>query len=124
MADSIVFMKSEDFALRIIKLYIYLTKKKNETTLSKQILRSGTSIGANLAESIHGASDCDFINKHVISKKECSERLYWLRLLKRSGFITENEFDSIYKDGIEIEKLLTSIIKSMKSKRKQEKKDL
>jgi four helix bundle protein len=118
MSDNIVFNKSEDFALRIIKLYIYLTKNKNEYVLSKQILRSGTSIGANLAESIHGVSDNDFINKYSISQKECSETLYWLRLLKRSGFITERQFNNIYEDGVEIAKLLTSTIKTMKSRKK------
>ncbi|MDR1071881.1 MAG: four helix bundle protein [Rickettsiales bacterium] len=116
MADSIVFVKSEDFALRIIKLCRFLSEKKKENIISKQIFRSGTSIGANLAESIHGVSDGDFINKHAISQKECEETLYWLRLLKRSDFITEQQFDDIYKDGTEIKKLLASIIKTMKEK--------
>jgi four helix bundle protein len=116
LADSIVFLKSEDFALRIIKLYAYLTKKKGENIISKQILRSGTSVGANLAESLHGVSTGDFINKHAISHKECEETLYWLRLLKRAGFITERQFDDIYKDGTEINKMLASIIKTMKTK--------
>ena len=117
--DSIVFNKSEDFALRIIKLREYLVKKKKEDVISKQIIRSGTGIGANLAESVHGASDSDFIHKLSISQKECAETLYWLRLLKRAGFITEKQFGSIYDDCVEIAKLLTSIIKTMKTKQKR-----
>ena len=117
-SKSIVFAKSEDFAMRIIKLYKYLTEKKKEFIISKQIFRSGTSIGANLAESVYSVSDSDFINKHSISQKECSETLYWLRLLKKSDFITEKQFNDIYKDANEIGKMLASVIKTMKTKRK------
>jgi len=119
MSGSIVFLKSEDFALRIIKLYEYLTEKKKEYIISKQILRSGTSIGANLSEAVYGASDNDFIHKCTIARKECSETLYWLRLLEKSGFITKKQFDSICTSADEIMKLLTSIIKTMKAKVKK-----
>jgi len=119
MAESIVFNKSEDFAVRIVNLCKYLTEKKSERLISNQMFRSGTSIGANLAEAVHGASDKDFINKLAISLKECSETLYWLRLLKRTDFLTEKQFDAIYSDGEEIIKLLISIINTMKIKLKK-----
>ena len=117
MANSIVFGKSENFALRIIKLYEYLTAKKKEFIISKQLPRSGTSIGANLAEAVHGSSNKDFINKLSISQKECSETLFWLRLLKKSDILTEKQFDDIYEDGDEIGKMLASIIKTIKKKK-------
>ena len=116
-SKSIAFAKSEDFALRTIKLYKHLTEKKKEFIISKQILRSGTSIGANLAESVYSVSNPDFLNKHCIAQKECAETLYWLRLLRKSDFITEKQFGDIYKDGDEIGRLLASIIKTMKAKK-------
>ena len=115
MADSLILQKSEDFALRIIKLFRYLESKK-EFIMSKQIFRSGTSIGANSAEAVHASSDKDFIAKLEIAQKECSETLFWLRLLFKSGLITKKQFDDIYKDCIEIEKILTTIIKKIKKK--------
>ena len=104
--------KSFDFAVRIVKLCTYLQKDKNEYTLSKQLLRSGTSIGANIAESQEAQSRPDFISKLSISLKEAAETNYWLRLLKATGFLAEQEFTSVYSDCREIEKMLTSIIKS------------
>lgn len=88
--------------MRIVKLSRYLTKNKKEFILSKQILRSGTSIGANIEESIGVQSDKDFLNKVSIAYKEIRETMYWLRILKDSDFITENNFISIYKDTEEI----------------------
>lgn len=117
MAESIILQKSEDFALRIIKLGRYL-ESKQEFVLSRQILRSGTSIGANVAEGVHASTDKDFIYKHEIAQRESSETLYWLRLLFRGKYITKYQFDSLYNDVIEIEKILTAIIKKTKKKLK------
>ena len=108
--------KSFDFALRIVKLYQHLSGKKKEFVLSKQILRSGTSIGANFEEA-HGAqSDLDFQAKISIAYKEARETSYWLRLLKASNYLTEKQFNSIYPDCEELIKITTSIQLSMRNK--------
>jgi len=112
VADNVVFEKSKRFALRIIKLYKYLCSDKKEFVLSKQILRSGTSIGANISEAIHAMSKKEFIAKMNISLKESAETEYWLELLKESEYITEDEFKSINKDCIELKSLLITIIKT------------
>ena len=111
--------KSKQFALRIIKLYSYLKEDKGEYVMSKQMLRSGTSIGANIAEAECGISKDDFLAKYYISFKECSETKYWLELLHESGFISDREFESIYADCIELLKLLTSITKTTRESLKQ-----
>lgn len=108
--------KSYQFALRIIKLYKHLVEKKKETVLSKQLLRCGTSIGANVEEALGGQSDKDFIAKISIAYKESRETSYWLRLLKDSDVLTEKEFESIIKDCEELQKLLASILITMKKK--------
>ena len=105
--------KTYSFALRIIKAYNYLTEK-NEYVLSKQLLRSGTSIGANCREATYAQSKQDFISKLSIALKESNETIYWLELLHDSKLITDNSFNSIYSDGVEILKLLISIIKTSK----------
>ena len=110
---NIIEIKSFNFAVRIVKLNQYLTKKK-EFVLSNQILRSGTSIGANIAEAEQAQSTADFISKMSISLKEVAETKYWLRLLKETKFISQKEFYSIFNDCVEIEKILVSIIKSSK----------
>jgi four helix bundle protein len=110
------FSKSKKFASRIIKLYKYLCGEKKEYVLSKQILRSGTSIGANLAEAEYGCSPKDFMNKKSIALKECAETLYWLDLLKDNDFITKEWFDNIHRDCEEIVKMLTSAVKTMSKK--------
>ena len=108
--------KSFDFALRIVKLYQHLSDKKKEFVLSKQILRSGTSIGANFEEA-HGAqSDLDFQAKISLAYKEARETSYWLRLLKASNYLTEKQFNSIYPDCEELIKITTSIQLSMRNK--------
>lgn len=107
--------KSFNFALRIVKLYKHLYKEEKEFILSKQILRSGTAIGAMQRESEHAESKADFIHKLSIAQKECNETLYWLELLYRSAYITDIAYQSIYNDAEELIKLLTSIIKSTKS---------
>jgi four helix bundle protein len=107
--------KTFDFALRIVKLYKYLCSEHNEYIISKQLLRSGTSIGAMQRESEHAESKPDFIHKLSIAQKECNESLYWIELLYRSEYMTEEAFVSINADAEEIMKLITSIIKKMKS---------
>ena len=107
--------KSMDFAVRIVKFYKYLCDEKKEFVMSKQILRSGTSIGANVCEALQGFSTADFIAKLNISLKEAFETDYWLRLLHRTGYIEDNQFDSIVVDCQELIKILTSIIKSTKN---------
>lgn len=107
--------KSFDFALRIVKLYQYLAAEKKEYVLSKQLLRSGTSIGAMIRESEHAESKSDFIHKLLIGLKEANEADYWIELLYKSNFIDEKSFQSIQKDIKEILKLLTAIIKASKT---------
>ena len=114
--NNISLEKSESFAVRIVNLYKYLTSKKSEYVMSKQILKSGTSIGANLAEAQYAISSDDFTAKLYISLKETSETLYWLKLLYRTEYITENEYDSLYGDCEEIRKILSSSTKTMRSK--------
>ena len=112
MKESIVEEKSKTFALRIIKLYKYLSFNKNETVMSHQVLRSGTSIGANIAEASGATSKKDFLAKVHISFRECSETKYWLEILHESEYLTDAEFQSIYDDCIELRKLLSSITKT------------
>ena len=108
--------KSFLFAIRIVKLYKYLTDTKREYHLSKQLLRSGTSIGANIAEAQQAQSQADFISKLSFSLKEASETDYWLRLLNATVFLSDAEFLSIHGDCTELEKLLTAIIKTAKQR--------
>lgn len=115
MYENTVVEKSKAFAVRIIKLYKHLTESKKEFVLSKQLLRSGTSIGANIAEAVCAMSKKDFLSKMYIAYKECSETKYWLDLLQLTDYITETEYNSIIKDCIELFKLLTAITKSTKN---------
>jgi four helix bundle protein len=112
--NNIIVDKSKKFALRIIKLYKFLTEEKKEFILSKQIIRSGTSIGANVKEAIRGQSKPDFYAKLNIALKEASETEYWIELLYESGYIEKTVFDSIYYDCQEILKILVSITKTQK----------
>lgn len=102
MRDNILLDKSLLFAVRIVKLHKYLTKEKKESVISKQILRSGTSIGANANEAVYGVSKAEFIAKLQISLKETAETEYWLRLLILSEYITEQEASSLLDDCLEI----------------------
>ncbi len=106
--------KSFAFALRIVKLSQFLCKTKNEYVLSKQILRSGTSIGANVRESEHGQSKADFIHKISIALKEANETDYWLDLLFQAGYLEEKMYLSLKQDGEAILKILTAIVKTSK----------
>lgn len=112
--ENIIEIKSDLYSDRIVKMYQVLTSQRNEHILSKQILRSGTSIGANVAESQSAQSDADFVSKMSIALKEVNESLYWLKKLHKGNIITENEFFSMQADNTELIKLLTSIIKTKK----------
>lgn len=112
--DNVIQVKSYDFALRIIKLSQYLVSDKREFVLSKQILKSGTSIGANVEEAIGGQSDKDFKSKMTISYKEAKETKYWLRLLRDGGYLDKTEIQSLLMECEEILKILGSIVKTMK----------
>ena len=112
---NIIREKSYRFALRIVKSCNYLHKEKRETIMSKQLLRCGTSIGANVAESQHAQSRADFCSKLNIALKEAAETDYWLRLLHDSSYLSDAEFQSVFSDCKEIESLLASIVKSVKS---------
>ena len=112
--DNLIARLSLDFALRIVKLRKYLSETKNEYILSKQILRSGTSIGANIYESEHAQSKDDFLAKLYISLKEANETMNWLNLLKDTGYMTQHEFDSMAKDCSELIALLVASIKTKK----------
>ena len=104
--------KSLAFAKRIVKVYRYLCDEKKEYVLSKQVLRSGTSIGANIAEAQYGSSRKDFLAKLYIALKECAETLYWLELLFSCEYLSEAEYRSLFSDCEELRKLLSSITKS------------
>ena len=116
MNESIICEKSKTFALRIVKLYQYLCDEKHEYVLSRQLLKSGTSIGANTREARRGQSTPDFYAKLTIALKEADETEYWLELLYGGGYLDEREFNSIYTDAEELIKLLVSITKTLKSK--------
>ena len=106
--------KAFAFAMRIVKLCQHLQNVKHEYVLSKQLIRSGTSIGANISEAQQGQSRADFVSKMSIALKETAEAMYWLRLLQATDYLTEKEYLSISRDCIEIEKMLTRIVKSSK----------
>ena len=112
--DNPLLDKSLLFAARIVKLNKYLTKEKKETVISKQIIRSATSIGANANEAIYGQSKADFIAKLQISLKETAETEYWLRLLILSEYITDKEGNSLPDDCLGIKRILISTLKTAK----------
>ena len=114
MKNNIIKDKSFEFSLRVVQLYKLLCNEKKEFVMSKQILRSGTAIGAMIRESEHAESKQDFIHKRAIAQKEANEAGYWLELLSKSNFIDHSGFDSIQKDLSEIQKILASIILTSK----------
>lgn len=116
MSDSIVKIKSFQFAVRIVNLYKLLNAERKENVMSKQLLRSGTSVGANVREAVNAQSSADFIHKLSIAQKECDETCYWLELLKETNYINEAEFNSMHSDAIEILKITRSIIITTKQK--------
>ncbi|MGA2296786.1 MAG: four helix bundle protein [FCB group bacterium] len=117
MSENVIQDKTYKFALRIVKLYQFLRNEKKEYVLSRQVLRCGTSIGANIEESIGGQSTNDFISKISIAYKEARETLYWIRILKDTDYITESQADSLIEDIKEILKIITSIQKTSKKKK-------
>lgn len=108
--ENVIVKKSKDFALRIINMYKYLCVEKREYVISKQVLRSGTSIGANVCEGVRGQTKPDFIAKMSVAQKEAEETCYWLELLYESGYINKSIFESMYRDNLEINRILASII--------------
>ena len=112
--ENVLVKKSFKFAVRVVKLYKYLCNDKKEYILSKQLLRSGTSIGANINEAQDAQSKADFISKLSISLKEARESKYWIKLLKETDYLSDKEADNILEDLIEVIKLLVSIIKTTK----------
>ncbi|MGB1248342.1 MAG: four helix bundle protein [Chitinophagales bacterium] len=114
MSDNIVKRKSYLFAVRIVNLYKFLKEGKKEFVMSKQLLRSGTSVGANVRESVNAQSKADFIHKLAIAQKECDESMYWLELLNETNYISKDAFDSLYIDAEEILKIIRSIILTTK----------
>ncbi|MDD3302185.1 MAG: four helix bundle protein [Candidatus Gracilibacteria bacterium] len=111
---SILKEKSYNFSLRIVKLYKFLCDEKKEFVISKQILRSGTSVGAMIREGEYAQSKLDFVNKMSVALKEINETGYWLDLLKDSGYLSEKEYISLYSDYEEIIKMLISTVKTSK----------
>ncbi|TAE28294.1 MAG: four helix bundle protein [Cytophagales bacterium] len=110
--DSVIYDKAYAFAIRIVKAYQFLSESKREFVLSKQLLRCGTSIGANVAEAKGGISKADFSSKISIAYKESLETKYWLCLLKDTGYIEEKVFDSMYRDADELAKMLFATLKT------------
>ena len=110
--DSIAKAKSMAFAQRMVRLYQYLTNEKREVILSKQLLRSGTSIGANITEAIYGSSKRDFAAKLRIALKECAETLYWLELLYTTGYLEQEAYQSLFQDCDALRRILSSAVKN------------
>ena len=113
-SDNIVREKSYAFAVRIVNMYKMLTADRKEFILSKQVLKSGTSIGANIEEALGGISRADFTAKLSIAYKEAQETSYWLRLLRDTNFLTQSEYDSIHPDAEELCRIIAAIQKSVK----------
>ena len=114
MDDNIVLEKSKRFSIRIVRLYKHLMNVKNEYVMSRQLLRSGTSVGANIAEGQYAITKKDFLNKFQIALKECNETEYWLDLLHNTEYLTDKEFHSIYNDCRELKFLLSAITNTTK----------
>ena len=117
--NNVLAEKSIEFAIRIVNCYKYLTKQKHETVMSKQVLRSGTSIGANVHEAIYAQSKADFVNKMNISMKEAGETSYWLTILHRTEYIDTEMYNSIDSDLKEILRIIASTIKTSKGNEQQ-----
>ena len=116
MASRILGPKAESFALKVISLYKRLTEVKRECVLSKQLLRSGTSIGANLAEGVYAQSEADFISKYRIALKEANESAYWIRLLYKSGYISQKEYADYHSECSELVRMLAAAVRKMEEK--------
>ena len=110
MKESLVYNKALNYAVRIVNLYKYLNENKRENIMSKQLLRCGTSIGANISEALSAESTADFIHKLSISQKEANETQYWLCLLLQTAYLSQDQYDSMIQDCEEIRKMIISII--------------
>ena len=117
-SDNIILVKTKSFALRCIKLYSFLCDTKKEFVISKQVLKSGTSIGANVREAVRGQSDADFGAKMNIALKEASETEYWIELLQESGILTFEQTNELLEECRELNRILTAIVKSTFKKSK------
>ena len=115
MKENVVKTKSFAFAVRVVNLYQFLINEHKEYILSKQVLRCGTSVGAMVREAEHSESTADFAHKLAIAQKEINETIYWLELLKETNYLSQDQFESINADAVELIKLITSIIKTTKS---------
>ena len=114
MTDNPIKEKSFKFAIRIVKLYKFLSVDKKEYIMSKQLMRCGTSVGAMVREAEHAESKKDFVHKMAIAQKESNETLYWLELLKETSYLSEQEFESIHENAKSIMSIITTIIKNTK----------
>lgn len=115
MKENIIKEKSFKFAIRIVNLYKHLKEDKNEFIMSKQLMRSGTSIGANIAEADRAVSKKDFINKSAIALKEANESDYWIELLHKTDYLDNKQYESIKEDSVELIKILITIVKNANS---------
>jgi four helix bundle protein len=115
MRENVVKKKSFLFAVRVVKLNQFLCADKKEFVLSKQLLRSGTSVGAMIREAEHAETKNDFKHKMGVAQKEINETIYWLELLKETDYLTQDQFESINAEAVEIIKLITAILKTAKS---------
>lgn len=115
MKENVVKNKSFQFAVRVVRLYQFLCEQKREFILSKQLLRSGTSVGAMVREAEHAETKNDFKHKMGIAQKEINETIYWLELLKETDYLASEQFQSLNADAVEIIKLVTAILKSAKA---------
>ena len=118
-SKNVVKDKSEDFSIEVIEIYKYLTAVKKEYVLSKQLLRSATSIGAMICEAEYAESKADFIHKFSIAQKENNETLYWLRLCVKADFMKKSDFEKLYSNATELIKLITKIIVTSKNNLKR-----
>ncbi|SFB39754.1 four helix bundle protein [Clostridium frigidicarnis] len=116
MTESLVYNKAFKFAVKIVNLYKDLCKEKNEYTISRQVLKSGTSIGANIKEAVQASSKRDFLMKMNIALKEASETDYWLELLKATDYVDSNTLESIMHECTELNNMLSAIVKTTKKK--------
>lgn len=114
--ESLIKSRSFDFSVRIVNLYRVLTGTRKEFVMSKQLLRSGTSVGANVVEALSAFSQKDYAAKFSIARKEMAEAIYWLELLQRTDFLTEKEFNSINSDAVELMKMISATVITMQKR--------
>jgi four helix bundle protein len=116
MKESILAERSLSFAIQVVKLYQMLGAEKKEFVLSKQILRSGTAVGAMVREAAHGESAADFVHKLAVAQKECNETIYWLIILSKTGYLSSVQYELLQEEATQIHKMITASIKTVKSR--------